>query len=408
MDARDALAGSGVKETLMRIVISFVMLSSLVSAQQAHVNLDFDPHVNHQNFKPYGASVISPEVLADKRVTFRVRAPKAQEVLLAAGPLLLALGPAGEKPIPFVKGEGGVWTLTVGPVAPNIYVYKVTIDGATAPDPDNTIAGHGDQPPYSMLVVQGSGPAYYDARPVPHGTVTRHIYHSDVTKGERELFVYAPPGYSAKQKYPVLYLLGGSGELAGNWAREGRANFILDNLLAEGKAKPMLIVMPNNQMVHRGDPEFRARGADLLEQDLRRHIIPLIETCYSVVADRAGRALAGLSMGGGHTQTAGFRSLDIFASFGVLSAGNAETEVHSAAFLTDPEVNRKVNYLLVGQGTWEPKGQGPTGARTAALRAALEKHNVKHVYYEGGGGAHDWGTWRHLLAEKLLPELWRK
>ena len=392
----------------MRFILTILLLATMAAAQQAHVNLDFDPHVNRQNLKPFGASLISPEVLADRRVTFRVSAPKAQEVLLAAGPLLLALGPAGEKPIAFAKGEDGVWTLTVGPVAPNIYVYKVTIDGATVPDPNNTLAGHGDQPPYSMLVVQGDGPAYYDARAVPHGTVTRHVYHSAVTNGERELFVYAPPGYSGKQKYPVLYLLGGSGELAGNWAVEGRANFILDNLLAEGKAKPMLIVMPNNQMVHRGDPKWRELGPDLLEKDLRQHIIPLIESAYSVVADRAGRALAGLSMGGGHTQTVGFRSLDLFASFGVLSAGNRETETQSAAFLNDPEVNHKVNYLLVGQGTWEPKGLGPTGAGTAALRAALEKHKVAHVYYEGGGGAHDWGTWRHLLAVKLLPELWRK
>lgn len=392
----------------MRFVILFLLFGVCAPAQQAHVNLDFDPHVNHQNFKPFGASLISPEVLPDRRVTFRVGAPKAQEVLLAGGPLLLALGPAGAKPIPFVKGEDGVWTLTVGPVAPNIYVYKVTIDGATAPDPNNTIAGHGDQPPYSMLVVQGDGPAYYDARPVPHGTVTRHVYHSAVTNGEREMYVYVPPGYSAKQKYPVLYLLGGSGELASNWAVEGRANFILDNLLAEGKAKPMLIVMPNNQMVHRGDPEFRGRGTDLLERDLREHIIPLVEATYSVVRDRTGRALAGLSMGGGHTQVIGFRSLDLFASFGVLSSGNRDSETVSAAFLNDPEVNRKVQYLLVAQGTFEPKGPGPTGGGAPVLKAALEKHNVNHVYYEGGGGAHDWGTWRHLLAGKLLPELWRK
>lgn len=196
--------------------------------------------------------------------------------------------------------------------------------------------------------------------------------------------------------------------MAGNWAIEGRANFILDNLLAEGKAKPMLIVMANNQMVHRGDPSFREKGPGLLERDLREHVIPMIDKTYSTVRSPKGRAMAGLSMGGGHTQTVGFRSLDLFGSFGVLSAGNRESETHSAAFLNDPKVNEKVDYLLVGQGTHEPKGMGPTGAGTAALKAALEKHNVRFVYYEGGGGAHDWATWRHLLAMKLLPELWRK
>lgn len=397
---------------MKRAFLSLPLAAVIALAQQAHVNLEFDPQANRQNLKPYGGSLISPEVHADRRVTFRVGAPKAQEVLLTGGPILLAITPdagsAERAPIPFSKGEDGVWTLTVGPIAPNIYVYKVVIDGATVPDPNNTIAGTANQPPYSLLVVPGDRPAYYDPRNVPHGAVTRHVYHSTVTNGERELYVYTPPGYTSKQRYPALYLLGGSGELAGNWAIEGRANFILDNLLAEGKAKPMLIVMPNNQMVHRSDPDFRAKGAELLEKELRQHIIPFIDGAYSTIRNAKGRALAGLSMGGGHTQTVGFRSLDLFASFGILSAGNRETETHSAAFLNDPEVNKKVDFLFVGQGSYEPKGLGPTGAGTAALRAALEKHKVNHVYYEGGGGAHDWGTWRHLLAEKLLPGLWRR
>jgi len=382
-----------------------VLLSITAWAQQAHVNLEWNPQANRENFKPFGAAVISPEVHADRRVTFRVPAPGASEVLLAGGPLQLGYE-GGEKK--FTKGTDGVWSLTIGPVKPNMYVYKLIIDGASVPDPNNTIAGVGDQPPYSMLIVPGDGPAYYDPKPVPHGTVTRHVYHSDVTGGERELYVYLPPGYSAKKKYPVLYLFGGSGEMAGNWAVEGRANFILDNLLAEGKAKPMIIAMPNNQMVHRGNPEFREKGPDLLEKDLRQHIIPLIDKTYSTIRTPHGRAMSGLSMGGGHTQRVGFRSLDLFASFGVLSAGDRETETRSSAFLNDPNVNKKVDFLFVGQGTFEPKGQGPTGAGTAALKAALEKHKVNHVYYEGGGGAHDWATWRHLLAEKLLPGLWRK
>lgn len=391
-------------------IVSLIVIP-LAAGQQAHINLDFDPQADTLHLKPFGTSVISPEVLPDRRVVFRVNAPGAREVSLASGPLTLALGDTASSAGPrkmfaFAKGEDGVWSLTAGPVAPNMYVYKLVIDGATVADPNNTVAGVGNQPPYSMLVVPGEGPAYYDARPVPHGTVTRHIYHSNVTSGERELYVYAPPGYSVKRKYPVLYLLGGSGELAHNWAVEGRANFIMDNLLADHKVLPMLLVMPNNQVMHRGDPSYRERGPDLLEKDLREHVIPLVESTYSVARDRKQRALAGLSMGGGHTQNVGFRSLDLFASFGVFSAGRKETETLSQSFVN--AADKSVDLLFVGQGTYESKGLGPTGADTEKLRQLLDKNKIKYMYNEGGNGAHDWGTWRYLLAEKFLPALWRK
>ena len=292
----------------------------------------------------------------------------------------------------------------MGPVKPNIYVYKLSIDGAIVPDPNNTVAGVGDQPPYSQLVVHGDGPAYYDARKVPHGAITRHIYHSDVLNGEREMFVYTPPGYSLKKKYPVLYLLGGSGEAASNWALEGRANFILDNLLAESKAVPMIIAMPNNQVVHRSHPKHVELTFNLFGEELRKQIVPFIEQNYSVQANRKGRALAGLSMGGRHTQFVGFKALDLFASFGVLSAGDVDTEKSSAEFLNNPTVNKQVDYLFVGQGTFEDK----PGTRTNVFHDVLTKHNIKHEYYVGGDGAHDWGTWRHLMYAKFLPGLWRK
>src|SRR5688572_26225487 len=158
-------------------------------AQQAHVNLDWAPHKNTQGLKPYGASVISPEVRDDRTIIFRVKAPEAQRVELTGGPILLALQRAG-KNVPFTKGEDGVWTLTAGPVKPNMYVYRLVIDGAPVADPNNTLTGFSDQPAYSTVVVHGDGPAYYDARNVPHGAVTRHVYRSEVTNGERELYVY--------------------------------------------------------------------------------------------------------------------------------------------------------------------------------------------------------------------------
>ena len=373
----------------------------LVSAQQAHVNLDYNPQKNTDNLVPYGANVISPEVRDDRTVVFRVKAPDAHQVALTGGPMLLAIG--ASKPVPFTKGADGVWTLTVGPVKPNMYVYKLIIDGVTVPDPNNTLTGFADQPGYSQLVVHGDGPAYYDARNVPHGAVTRHVYHSDVLKGEREIYVYTPPGYNPAVKYPVLYLVGGSGELASNWAIDGRANFIMDNLLAERKAVPMIIAMPNNQVVHRSHPQHTELTFKLFEAELRNQIIPIVERNYSVRQDRRSRALSGLSMGGRHTQFVGFKCLDLFSSFGVLSAGDVDTEKSSAAFLNDPEVNSKIDYLLVGQGTAEER----PGTRTDALKQALIRHGVKHDYYVGGDGGHDWGTWRHLLYARLLPNLWR-
>lgn len=374
-----------------------------VCAQQAHVNLDWNPQKNTQNLLPFGANVISPEVRDDHTVTFRLKAPDAKQVMLTGGPILLAL--KAKDPIPFQKADDGLWSLTVGPIKPDIYVYKFIIDGVQVVDPNNTLTGFNDQPGYSNLVVQGDGPAYYDAKPVPHGAVTRHIYHSDVLNGEREIYVYTPPGYSPKKKYPVLYLVGGSGELASGWALDGRANLIADNLIAEGKMVPMLIAMPNNQVVHRSDPNHTEKTFPLFDEELKKQIIPFVEKNYSTRADRKGRALAGLSMGGRHTQLVGLKSLDLFSSFGVLSAGDLETEKVSAALLNDPAANQKIDYLLVGQGTGEVE---TIGKRAVALHEALQKHNIKHEYYVGGEGAHDWGTWRHLLYYRLLPNLWRK
>ncbi|WP_040761829.1 esterase [Spirosoma panaciterrae] len=374
-----------------------------LKAQQAHVNLDWNPQKNTQHLLPFGASVISPEVHDDRTVTFRLKAPEARQVMLTGGPILLAL--SAKNPIPFKKDNDSLWTLTVGPIKPDIYVYKFVIDGVTVPDPNNTLTGFNDQPGYSNLVVPGDGPAYYDAKPVPHGAVTRHVYHSGVLNGEREMYVYTPPGYSPKKKYPVLYLVGGSGELASGWALDGRANFIADNLLAEGKMVPMIIAMPNNQVVHRSDPNHTAKTFPLFEEELKTQIIPFVDKTYSTVATRKGRALAGLSMGGRHTQFVGLKNLDLFSSFGILSAGDVDSETTSAAFLNDPTANQKVDYLLVGQGTNE--ANAPIGKRAIALHDALQHHNIKHEYYVGGDGAHDWATWRHLLYYKLLPNLWR-
>ena len=385
------------------VMMVAVLVPASALAQQANVNLDYDPQKDKEQLVPFSAAVNSPDVRDDGTVVFRLKAADARDVSLAGVAVLTAL--AREKPVPFTRGEDGVWTLTVGPLRPDMYAYHLIVDGVQVSDPNNTIAAFTAMPPYSQLVVHGDGPAYYDARDVPHGLVTRHVYHSGVTKGERELYVYTPPGYDRAKRYPVLYLVGGSGELPHNWIYDGRVNFIMDNLLAERKAVPMLVAIPNNQVVHRNHPRHVELTFDTFAAELRTHVIPLVEREYTVVASPRGRALSGLSMGGRHTMFVGFRSLDLFGSFGVLSAGDVESETSIASFLNDPAVNARIDYLFVGQGTEEAKGR--MGERCVALHQALERHGITHEYYVGGHAGHDWATWRHLLHERFLPGLWR-
>jgi len=387
------------------LVVFLVMFPSVLWAQQANVNLDFNPQKNTEGLIPFSAPINSPEVHNDHTVTFRVKAPNATKVELPSGAIHTSLG-LGREPLQFTKGDDGIWTLTIGPLIPDMYAYNLLIDGVQVADPSNTYAAFTAMPPYSQLVVHGDGPAYYDAQNVPHGNVTRHVYHSEVTKGERELYVYTPPDYNPKKKYPVLYLVGGSGELPSNWVYDGRVNFIMDNLLSEGKAAPMIIAIPNNQVVHRNHPKHTELTFDIFEKELREHVVPLVDKSYSTIQTPKGRAISGLSMGGRHSMFVGFSSLDLFANFGILSAGDNNPEVSLKDFLNDPKVGQKVDYLFVGQGTKE--AQSFFNQRCQALHDALSNHKIEHEYYIGGHGGHDWGTWRHLLYYRFLPNLWRK
>lgn len=378
----------------------FLLLLGIVvlDAQQAHVNLDWAPQRNDEGLRPFMSNAVSPEVHDDHTVTFRVLAPDVEDIFLS-GSIMRAL--KSEKPLPFTKGEDGIWSLTVGPMTPEIYYYKLIIDGVSVVDPANTLVGFADQPGFSILVVHGDGPAWYDAKPVPHGAVTRHIYHSDVTGGEREIYVYTPPDYDVAKKYPVLYLVGGSGELASTWSLFGRVNYIEDNLIAEGKALPMIIAMPNNQMVHRMDPKHREKSFPMFNDEMIKEVIPFVEKNYSVKTSKHDRAISGLSMGGRHAQIVGLNNLDVFGSIGMLSG--AESMDLNPGVFDDPKLNEKIDYLFVGAGTNETT---PT-SRHAVFHDELEKRQIEHEYYIGSDGAHDFVTWRHLLYYKFLPKLWR-
>ncbi len=383
---------------MKRILITIMLMAAaaVMSAQQSHVNIDWQPQKNTENITPFSCRVISPEVSDDHMVTFRVYAPDAKEVQLASGMI------AGREKPAFTKDEeSGIWTLTVGPLAPEIYFYYIVIDGVQNIDPNNTLVGHAAMPAFSILHVHGDEPAWYDPKnDVPHGALTTHYYYSPVTEGVRDMIVYTPANYNPKKKYPVLYLMGGSGDLTETWVMHGKANFILDNLIAEGKCREMIVVFPNDQMVTRSHPQHTELAFPLVEKELVEVIVPYVESKYSCIENRHARALSGLSMGGRMTQYTALRNLDVFGSAGILSAA---IEIDQTPALRDKDINEKIDYLFVGAG---PGETGPF-ARHEKFHKELDELGVEHEYYIGGTGAHDLITWRHLLYYRFLPNLFR-
>lgn len=376
----------------------FALLSFFSAfAQQSHVNIQYDPQRNTENITPFSCQVISPEVHDDHSVTFRVKAPDAKEVKLTGS---MFVGEEARKQVPFTKGEDGIWTLKLGPLTPEIYFYYVIVDGVQNVDPNNTFTGHAAMPAFSMLFVHGDEPTWYDPKPeVPHGSITTHYYKSSVTNALRDMLVYTPANFDPKKKYPVLYLMGGSGDLTETWVMHGRANWILDNMIHEGLAKEMIVVFPNDQMVTRSHPQHTELAFPLIEKELVDCVIPFVESHYNVIQDRHSRALCGLSMGGRMSQYVGLRNLDVFGSVGLLSAA---IDVSETPALKDSDINNKLDYLFIGGGPYE------TGflARHTRLHEELEKMGVKHEYYVAGA-AHDLVTWRHLLYDRFLRNLWK-
>jgi enterochelin esterase family protein len=355
------------KLLLLAIMLGF---SVPLIAQQSHVNIDWDPQRNKEGLNPFGTRVISPEVHDNHTVTFRLMGPDVNSVTVSG---TMFVGEEAGKRVPLVKGANGLWSVTIGPLVPDIYIYSMQIDGVNVVDPANTITGNAAQPAMGFLWVHGDGPSFYDAKNIPHGTVTQHFYHSTVTNGERTLFVYTPPGYDPAKKYPVLYLMGGSGEDAESWIKNGQANFIMDNLLAENKVVPMIIVFPNNQIVHRSHPRHTELSFPLMEREFKEVILPYVENRYSIDKNKHSRAISGLSMGGRHTQYVGIRNLDLFGSLGILSAA---MPIDDTPQLRDSNINAQIDYLFVGAGTYETN---PT-ARHQVLHDELVTLGVKHEY----------------------------
>jgi enterochelin esterase-like enzyme len=340
-----------------------------------------------------------PEIAPDRHVTFRLLAPKASEVTLS-GEFLKANAPLH-------KDDKGLWSITVGPVEPEIYNYIFIVDGVRTIDPSNPSVKTGSTASTiaSILDVPGEGPRFFDGQPVPHGEIHTHWYHSKSLNALRRLTVYTPPGYAkqAQTRFPVLYLFHGANADETAWTRFGRVNLILDNLLAAGKAKPFVVVMPFGYGVPPGTPRpagaVRTDNTALFSRDLIEDVIPLVEATYRVNADRTQRAIAGLSMGGEQSLSIGLNHPELFAWVAGFSAA-LRPDSFGTTFDKLETAGTQLKLLWIGCGTDD--GLFPAAK---SFSAYLDQHHVKHVFHQSPG-AHTWIVWRPYLNE-LAPLLFR-
>lgn len=333
-----------------------------------------------------------PRIHSDLRVTFRLRAPTAQSVeVLPAG----NDNGMGKGPFAMTKGAEGVWTVTTPPVRPGFHYYNLVIDGFPCNDPSSeTYFGWAKQT--SGLEVPDPGLDFYEAKDVPHGEVRMHWYRSKVTGALRRAFVYTPPGYDSnpKQRYPVLYLQHGSGESERGWSAQGRANFILDNLIAAGKIKPFLVVMDLGYAMRAGEkPKEGARGNEAFGEMVVSDLVPAIDSAFRTLPERNQRAIAGLSMGAGQALAIALAHADKFSHAGAFSGAGRGLDAKAVAA-------GKFRLLWIGCGT-----EDRLYAASKANHEALDAAGVKHIWFEGPG-SHEWQVWRKHLAA-FAPLLFR-
>lgn len=357
---------------------------------------------------PMPPPVVSPEVSAERHVIFRILAPKAESVKLGGSGDLPGTGFGQSRDL--TKGTNGVWEVKVGPIPPGSYRYSFNVDGVTVVDPRNPRTSESNENTWSLVHVPGA--AWMDTGEVPHGAVAEVTYWSSVLKKFRRLHVYTPPGYEAgSERYPIFYLLHGAFDSDHSWSSVGRAGFILDNLIAEGKAKPMVVVMPHG---HTGPFRFGGSFTGEFEPEFLTDIMPQMEKRYRVHAERKHRAIAGLSMGGAHTLNIGIPQLDRFAYLGVFSSGifgiaggpggaapqGPSFEERHQAILDDPKLKEGLKLF------WFATGKDDFLVQTSrASVEMLKKHGFAVVYRETEG-AHTWDKWRDYLRE-FAPQLFQ-
>ncbi|MBS1859189.1 MAG: esterase [Acidobacteria bacterium] len=360
-----------------------------------------------------GPQVVSPAVGEDRRVTFRILAPHAESVRLSAGDI-----PGNGQGAPLTKGENGVWEVVMGPIDPGAYRYNFNVDGVSTIDPRNPSISESNTNVWSLVYVPGAD--FMDTKEVPHGAVAAVTYWSTSLKRFRRMHIYTPPGYElGKEKLPVFYLLHGAGDCDEAWTSVGRAGFILDNLIAAKKAKPMIVVMPAGHTSTAGFGGGRGPGGqDEFVNDFVTDIMPYAESHYRVIADRAHRAIAGLSMGGSQTLNIAIPHLAKFAYVGVYSSGligafgggrggtaapapqGPTWEEQHKAELDNAAAKKGLKLLWFSTGV-----DDRLITTTRATVDMLKKHGFDPVFKESPG-AHTWINWRNYLNE-FAPQLFQ-
>jgi enterochelin esterase family protein len=398
------------------VVFMALVLSWSMSAQQAAPGRAAPAPA--QARAPQAPAVTSPEVLPDRRIVFRIYAPQAQAVRLV-GSDIPGLGQAGQ----MNKAENGVWETAVGPIEPGAYRYNFNVDGLSVMDPRNPSVSESNNNAWSLLYVPGL--EFMDTKDVPHGAVASVTYYSKTLKRFRRMHVYTPPGYeTSTQKYPIFYLLHGAGDCDDSWTSVGRAGFILDNVIAAKKAKPMVVVMPagHTSQTGMGRGAAPARGGvpdfnDEFVQEFLNDIMPFAELRYRVLTTRQNRAIAGLSMGGAHTLNIAIPNLDKFAYIGVYSSGifglvpmpgrggapatppanpGPSWEERNKAQLDNPAFKKGLKLFWFATGT-----DDFLIGTTRATVDLFKKYGFTPVLKESPG-AHTWINWRNYLNEFAL------
>jgi enterochelin esterase-like enzyme len=341
------------------------------------------------------APVVSPEVHSDDSVTFRFRAPNAKEVKVDL---------EGAEAVALQRDEQGLWSVSTAPLRPDYYGYVFVADGVHLIDPSNPLLKPNLLATENAVHVPGPASLPWELNDVPHGEVHHHFYKSAVAGDDRDYYVYTPPGYdsSAQRTYPVLYLLHGFSDDASGWTAVGRANVILDNLIAQGKAKPMIVVMPlgygTMEMIRLAwdawsHPDLRKQNFDKFREALLQEIIPRTDSEYRITKDRNARAIAGLSMGGSESLLTGLNNLDKIAWIGAFSSGGIPEDFKGDFPSLDVKANEQLHLLWIACGT---EDRLITVNRN--LREWLKSKGVKVTEIETPG-MHTWMVWRRNLAE---------
>lgn len=375
-------------------LILFSVAATTIAADARKANGSKKPLAKKTRPQP----IVSPLLFGDGRITFQVSAPNAREVFLT-GQMLK------QNRIPLGKDDRGIWSATIEPVAAGVYEYSFLIDGLRSIDPGNSQIKPTRSPRASILHIQSDATTRHRAdfrNDIPHGTVHYHAYHSPAIGRFREMEIYTPPGYeTSRDSYPLLVLQHGHSDSYATWTRHGKAHWILDNLIADRKAKPMIIVMADGHPIPESYGGGRSKeNTEELHRDLFRTILPMVEKNYRVKPGRENRAITGLSMGGLHSLTIGLNELDEFAWVGAFSAACPEANSVAGAlrFSNATNTRLKLLWIAIGKNDFLLK-------ENHRFRDELTAAGVKHIYRETEG-AHSWPVWRGYLAE-FAPLLFR-